>query len=148
KKLSGKTARFRTNCDHVVSRQLVQSVTPGTLIVIENLQEIRSTTQQRSRKQKRAMHQWSFNRLRDLLVYKAEVDGCRVVGVDPRHTSQKCSRCEYIHRSNRRSQSLFKCQNCGFELNADLNGSRNIAEKYLASVGIADAGGLMSTSLS
>jgi IS605 OrfB family transposase len=148
KRLSSKAARFRTNCDHVVSRQLVQSVTPGTLIVIENLMEIRSNTKQRSKPQKRALHQWSFNRLRDLLAYKAEECGCMVIEVDPRHTSQCCSRCGYIHRSNRHSQSRFKCRNCGFELNADLNGSRNIAEKYLASVGIADAGGLMSTSLS
>jgi IS605 OrfB family transposase len=126
---------------------LVQSVTPGTLIVIENLMEIRSNTKQRSKQQKRAMHQWSFNRLRDLLTYKAEARGCMVVGVDPRKTSQRCSRCGHIHRSNRRSQSRFKCRKCGFELNADLNGSRNIAVKYRASVGIADAGGLMSTSL-
>jgi IS605 OrfB family transposase len=147
KKLAHKVSRFRLDCDHVVSRQLVQSVTPGTLIVIENLMEIRSNTKQRSKQQKRAMHQWSFNRLRDLLTYKAEARGCMVVGVDPRKTSQRCSRCGHIHRSNRRSQSRFKCRKCGFELNADLNGSRNIAVKYLASVGIADAGGLMSTSL-
>ena len=128
KKLAHKVSRFRSNCDHVVSRQLVQSVTHGTLIVIENLMEIRSTTKQRSKPQKRAMHLWSFNRLRDLLTYKAEAHGCMVVGVDPRHTSQRCSRCGHIHRSNRHSQSRFKCRKCGFELNADLNGSRNIAE--------------------
>ena len=148
KKLSRKVSRFRLNCDHVVSRQLVQSISPGTTIVIENLREIRNTTKQNGKEQRRAMHQWSFSRLRDLLVYKAEECGCVVVDVDPRHTSQCCSRCGYIHRSNRRSQSRFKCRNCGFELNADLNGSRNIAVKYLASVGIADAGGLLSTSLS
>ena len=148
KKLSRKVSRFRLNCDHVVSRQLVQSISPGTTIVIENLMEIRNTTKQNGKEQRRAMHQWSFSRLRDLLVYKAEECGCVVIDVDPRHTSQCCSRCGYIHRSNRRSQSRFKCRNCGFELNADLNGSRNIAVKYLASVGIADAGGLLSTSLS
>ena len=147
KKLAHKVSRFRSNCDHVVSRRLVQSVTPGTLIVIENLMEIRSNTKRRSKPQKRAMHQWSFNRLRGLLTYKTEEHGGMVVGVDPRHTSQRCSHCGYIRRSNRRSQSRFKCRNCGFELNADLNGRRNIAEKYLASVGIADAGGLLSTSL-
>jgi len=148
KKLSRKVSRFRLNCDHVVSRQLVQSVTPGTTIVIENLMEIRLNTKQRSKQQKRNMHQWSFNRLRDLLTYKAEAHGCIVVGIDPLYTSQRCSRCGHIHRSNRRSQSRFKCRKCGFELNADLNGSRNIAVKYLASVGIAEAGGLLSTSLS
>lgn len=138
KKLSHKVSRFRSNCDHGVSRQVVHSVTPGTLIVIENLREIRSTTKQNSKQQKRAMHQWSFNRLRDLLAYKAEAHGCRVVGINPRHTSQACSRCGCVHRSNRRAQSRFKCQHCGFELNADLN----------ASLGIAEAGGLRSTSLS
>jgi len=114
KRLSHKVSRFRLDCDHVVSRQLVQSVSPGTTIVIEHLKEIRSTTNQRSKKQKRAMHQWSFNRLRDLLVYKAEECGCVVVDVDPRHTSQRCSRCGHIHRSNRQSQSRFKFLNCGF----------------------------------
>lgn len=148
KKLARKVSRFRLDCDHVVSRQLVQSVSPGTTIAIENLMEIRNTTKQNGKQQRRAMHQWSFNRLRDLLVYKAEEYGCMVVAIDPRHTSQRCSRGGYVHRSNRRSQARFKCRKCGFELNADLNGSRNIAVKYLASVGIADAGGLLSTSLS
>lgn len=148
KKLSHKVSRFRLDCDHVVSRQLVRSVAPGTMIVIENLMEIRTTTKQNGKEQRRAMHQWTFNRLRDLLVYKAEECGHMVIDLDPRYTSQCCSRCGYIRRSNRRSQSRFKCQSCGFELNADLNGSRNIVEKYLASVGRADAGGLLSTSLS
>jgi len=147
KKLSHQVSRFRLDCDHVVSRQLVQSVSPGTTIVVENLMEIRNNTKQNGKEQRHAMHQWTFNRLRDLLIYKAEECGCAVVGIDPRHTSQRCSRCVYVHRSNRRSQSRFKCRNCGFELNADLNGSRNIALKYLASVGITDAGGLLSTSL-
>jgi putative transposase len=148
KKLAHKVSRFRLDCDHVVSRQLLQSVAPGTTIVIENLKGIRTETRQNGKEQRRSMHQWSFDRLRDLLVYKAEECGCMVVDVDPHHTSQCCSRCGYVHRSNRRSQSRFKCQNCDFEVNADLNGSRNIAVKYLASIGIADAGGLMSTSLS
>jgi transposase len=34
------------------------------------------------------------------------------------------------------------CRNCGFELHADLNASRNIAAKYHASVARGDAGGL------
>ena len=147
KKLSGRTARFRTNCDHSVSRQLLQAIAPGTTIVIENLKNISTETRQNGKDQSRAMHQWTFNRLRDFLVYKAEERGCAVVAVDPRHTSQRCSRCGYTHRSNRQSQSRFRCRNCDFELNADLNGSRNIAVKYLANVGIADVGGLLSTSL-
>jgi len=33
--------------------------------------------------------------------------------------------CGYIDKNNRHG-SAFKCKNCGFELNADLNASRNI----------------------
>jgi len=48
-----------------------------------------------------------------------------VLYINPKHTSQKCSRCGYIDKNNRHG-SVFKCKNCSFELNADLNASRNI----------------------
>jgi transposase len=57
--------------------------------------------------------------------------GIRVGKVDPRYTSQTCSRCGFQHRSNRRSQSLFHCRSCGYQLNADLNAAYNIRDKFL-----------------
>jgi len=148
RKLAGKVNRFRRDCDHVLSRQIVDSVQPGTVIVVENLVGILSRTKQRGRESRRRLHSWSFAQLRGFLAYKAEAKGCIVVGVDPRHTSQACSRCGHTHRSNRRSQSRFLCRACGFELNADLNAARNIALKYLASGGMPVAGGPSSTGLS
>lgn len=148
KKLRKRVAQFRTDCDHIVSRRIVDSVEPGTTIVVENLTEIRTNGKRRGAAQRRQFHQWSFKRLRELLTYKAEAKGCQVMGIDPRHTSQTCSTCGYQHKSNRQSQAVFKCRSCGYQLNADLNGSRNIALKYLASVGRPDTGGLLSISLS
>ncbi|PZP60580.1 MAG: transposase [Azospira oryzae] len=148
RKLAGKVNRFRRDCDHVLSRRIVDSVQPGTVIVVENLVDIHSRTKQRGRESRRRLHSWSFAQLRAFLTYKAEANGCRVAGVDPRHTSQACSRCGHVHRSNRRSQSRFLCRACGFELNADLNAARNIARKYLASGGMPAAGGPLSTGLS
>jgi transposase len=80
----------------------------------------------------------------------------RVVAIDPRHTSQTCSKCSYQSRSNRKSQSLFLCKECDYQLNADLNAAYNIrdrvaspqGDKHHASVGISFAGGLPSYSLS
>jgi len=148
RKLAGKVNRFRRDCDHVLSRRIVDSVQPGTVIVVENLVDIRTRTKQRGRESRRRLHSWSFARLRSFLAYKADAKGCKVVGIDPRHTSQMCSRCGHVHRSNRRSQSRFLCRACGFELNADLNAARNIARKYLASGGMSAAGGPPSTGLS
>ena len=38
----------------------------------------------------------------------------------------KCSKCGYISKNNRRSQSLFVCEKCSYTNNADYNASINI----------------------
>jgi putative transposase len=70
---------------------------------------------------------WSYGELLTILTYKAENVGKRVVQVNPSYTSQRCSKCGYIHRDNRKGLQ-FKCKQCGFELNADLNAARNIGQ--------------------
>ena len=101
----------------------------GSVIVLENLKGIRSTTKQRGKRQRRRHHGWSYDQLKSFLEYKAEAAGCRVETVDPRKTSQRCSKCGYTARSNRKNQSLFVCGACGFSLNADLNAARNIGQR-------------------
>lgn len=93
KALRGKVNRFRRDCDRVLSKRIVQSVKPGTTVVVENLTAIRGRVKQRGRASRRRLHAWSFARLRAFLEYKAEGVGCRVVGVDPRHTSRRCHAC-------------------------------------------------------
>ncbi len=148
RKLAGKKMRFRRDCDHVLSKRIVQSATSGATIVIENLTEIRSRARLRKGEGQRRLHSWSFAQLRSLLSYKAEEAGMKVVAIDPRHTSQTCSRCGYQSRSNRTKQSRFLCKECSYQLNADLNASYNIRDKHLASLGISLAGGPQSTGLS
>lgn len=135
RRLSKTVTRFRSDCDHVVSRQVVDSAEPGSVIVVENLTGIRTNGKRRGKRQRRQFHQWAFAQLREMIAYKAEAKGCLVVGIDPRNTSQTCSVCGYQHRSNRKSQSEFRCRKCNYQLNADLNASRNIAQKYLVSSG-------------
>jgi putative transposase len=152
KKLSGKQFRRHRDHDHVLSKRIVQHAPSGSTIVLENLKNIRETSRMGRGKKaspkrdtKRRLHSWSFAQLYSFLEYKAEARGSAVVKIDPRHTSQTCSRCGYQHRSNRRSQSLFLCRKCGYCCNADLNAAQNIREKYLASLadfGRTLAGGL------
>jgi len=75
------------DCDHALSRRIVDSVQPGTVIVVENLANIRTRAKQRGRESRRRLHSWSFAQLRAFLTYKAEAKGCKIEGVDPRHTS-------------------------------------------------------------
>jgi IS605 OrfB family transposase len=143
RRMRHKHARFRRDCDHVLSKRIVQSVDLGATIVLENLKDIRKRTKMRRKTEaQRRIHSWSVAQLKGFIGYKAEERGCTVVTVDPRHTSQQCSRCGHVARNNRRSRDLFVCRACGFSLHADLNGARNIAAKYHAEGGIAASGGL------
>ena len=74
----------------------------------------------------RVITQQSWGTFFEMLKYKAEKKGGEVIEVDPKFTSQKCSCCGHISKENRKSQSKFKCVQCQFELNADLNASINI----------------------
>lgn len=154
KKLRGRQARFHRDCDHVLSKRIVQNAAPGSTIVIENLTHIRSTSKigrgkkNKNVETKRRLHSWSFAQFHSFLIYKTAERGMQVVKIDPRHTSQTCSKCGHQHRSNRKSQSLFLCKNCGYCLNADLNAALNIRQKHLASLGTTLASGSPSWGLS
>ncbi len=144
KKLSGQLFRQRKDYDHVLSKRIVQHTSPGSIIVLENLSGIRTHVSRRRGSDMRKMHSWSYAQLWSFLDYKAEARGMQVVKVDPRHTSQQCSRCGHLARNNRRSQSLFLCRACGYCINADLNAAYTIRDKhlvYLASLGRSLAGG-------
>jgi IS605 OrfB family transposase len=130
KKISRRQRRFRSNCDHVLSKRLVQSVNSGATIVFEDLTNIRSNSKRR-KKQRRRFHSWSFKRFQQCVTYKAERKAVLIDYVDPRFTSRKCSCCGYISRSNRPSQAVFKCKKCSFSCHADINASVNIREDYL-----------------
>jgi IS605 OrfB family transposase len=147
RKMSGKQRRFRKNCDHVISKLVVSNLGSGDVLVIENLTGIRANTKQRGAKQRRKHHGWSYAQLRGFFEYKAAGKGARVVAVDPRNTSRTCSKCGHVDKKNRVCQSIFKCQSCGYELNADLNAARNVKTKYLAGSGKSATSGLASNSL-
>lgn len=130
KKLSGRQQRFRRDCDHVLSKCLVESVRSGATLVFEDLTNIRGRAKAR-KEQRRRLHGWSFAQLQAFVTYKAEAKGIRVDFVDPRYTSQKCSQCGHIARSNRPSQTQFQCKSCGFADLADHNAAVNIRADYL-----------------
>jgi putative transposase len=63
---------------------------------------------------------------------KAESAGRAIVEVDPRHTSQRCSKCGYIAAGNRVTQASFRCLACEYESHAGVNAAQNILRAGLA----------------
>lgn len=74
----------------------------------------------------RSILQQSWGTFFDMLGYKLERNGGKLIRVDPKYTSQTCSCCGHISKENRLTQSKFVCQACGNTLNADYNASVNI----------------------
>ena len=150
-KVRGKRFRQRRDHDHVLSKRIIEHSKPGSTIVFEELTNIRDNVRHKKGSGQRALHGWAFAQLYDYARYKAEAFGIKVVKVNPRHTSQICSRCKHQERGNRKSQSLFLCKECGYSLNADLNASYNIRDRHkssLADFGIPLVGGPPSQGLS
>jgi putative transposase len=48
------------------------------------------------------------------------------------YTSQKCNSCGHTSKENRKTQSEFKCVECGHEQNADFQAATNILGEGIA----------------
>ena len=135
KALRHRQARFRKDCDHVLTKRIVESVESGSVIVLEDRTQIRSRTKQRGARQRRRHRGWSYAQLRTFVTDKAEERGCAVAVVDPAHTSQRCGRCGHTERANRTRPAVFPCRCCGDEVQADLNAVRGTGAAELAEDG-------------
>lgn len=128
-RLSSKEKRFVDHTLHTLTRKIVDSLEPGDTIAIEDLTGIRNRTTKRGTKERYLHNSWPYYRFRKLLEYKAALKGIKVVTVSPEYTSQECPRCGHIDKKNRKNQSLFRCQKCKFQHNADFVASLNIARR-------------------
>ncbi len=88
------------------------------------LEDIRSL--RKGSKSSRFLSHWTYTIIYDKLESYSYDHGVHVIRVDPTYTSQRCSKCGWVRKSNRKGKT-FKCTSCGFVLDADLNASRNIA---------------------
>lgn len=136
KKLSGKEKRFMTDVNHQVTKQLANDSTVSTY-VLEDLKGIRA--KRKGKKMNTWLGQWTFFQFETLLKYKCAEKGKTVAFVDPRYTSQKCSQCKRIDKTNRK-KNYYTCKSCGYHGNADHNAAINIRDNYILSIPVGGAG--------
>lgn len=137
--IQAQTARARATYLHQVSARLARDY---ALIGVEQLKVRNMTRSSRGSAAEpgtnvkaksglnRAMLDASPARLIQLLTYKAERAGGRVIAVDPRHTSQDCSVC-----GKRVKKSLSERRHicaCGADMQRDHNAAVNILSRALA----------------
>ena len=73
----------------------------------------------------RNIHDASWSKFSFMLSYKAESAGRKLIKVDPRNTTQRCSACGSIVKKDL-SVRVHECPYCGFSCDRDYNASRNI----------------------
>ncbi|MHC5672302.1 RNA-guided endonuclease InsQ/TnpB family protein [Nostoc sp.] len=126
-RLSGRERRFQQWLNHQISYRIIKEARcTNAIVAIENLTGIRERTNKQPRKkvERRRSNSWSFYQLRYALEYKGIKEGVEVIAVPPAYTSQTCHQCLHI---GLRSDKRFKCGNCGWHGDADLNGAKMIS---------------------
>lgn len=72
------------------------------------------------------LKRWVYRDILDKIEATCEQYGVHVVSVNPTYTSQRCSCCGWVKKTNRNGKS-FHCTRCGLTIDADLNGAINIS---------------------
>ena len=70
---------------------------------------------------------WSYRQVLDKLDQLSEIEGFNLTKIDPAYTSQTCSKCGSIIKSNRNGE-FYNCS-CGLLIDADTNAAINILHR-------------------
>jgi putative transposase len=121
-------ANRRKDFAHKLSRRLVNEF---GIIILEDLNIARMLKHPTLAK---SIADAAWNQLGSYTRYKAAKAGRTYIEVDPRGTSQRCSRCSAVVKKAL-SVRLHQCPACGLALDRDLNAALNILAVGLHSLG-------------
>jgi putative transposase len=122
-KIKGKQSRRIKEINHKVSRTIVDYAKEHrSVLVLEDLGQISKKGKSKKYVQK---SQWSFYQLETFIKYKAALLGVPILYVNPAYTSQICSKCGSLNKSNGKH---YKCSKCGYFCHRDVNAAFNISK--------------------
>ena len=141
KQIGSRENRYVTDVNHQVTKALVDKHPKGTLFVLEDLSGVRFATEKVCVRNRYVSVSWAFFQFRQMLEYKAQLNGQRVVVVDPKYTSQTCPKCGHIDKANRnKKRHTFECRNCHYRSNDDRIGAMNLYRKGIEYIGTVTTG--------
>jgi len=120
----------RHNFTHKIARKIVNHF---GIIVVEDI-NINQMQNGNFRGINKSIGDAAWRMFVDLLSYKAEEAGRKVIKVNPAYTSQTCSKCGQRHKL-KLSERVFTCPFCNFILDRDHNASINILTLGMQSLG-------------
>ncbi|MCD6142783.1 transposase [Thermococcus sp.] len=137
KKIGNKEKRIVNDELHKIAKDIVDEAEKhNAMIAIGNLSGVRKNN--KGRKVNRKINSIPFYRLKEYIKYKALERGIAVIEVPEHYTSKQCSKCGSMN-TKRPSQGLFICLDCEYQINADVNGAKNILKRavgYMLTAGV------------
>jgi len=117
----------RINCQrddflHKLSRMYVNNF---DIICVEDLDVKGLKEKGHNTGMHRSIHDASWAKFAFMLSYKAQSAGRKLIKIDPRNTTQRCSVCGSIVKKDL-SVRVHECPYCGFSCDRDYNAARNI----------------------
>lgn len=130
--LQNKQKRQINQALHTYSKAVITDCKKKNIktLVVGDITDIRKGKHWK-KKSSQKLHSWSFSKFIQQLEYKAVRAGIRFVRMNEAYTSQKCSICKTVRKSNRKHRGLYHCKKCNNLINADVNGAVNLLKKYL-----------------
>ncbi len=122
----------KLNQIHNYIRQCVNQLDFASLsdLILEKLKYIQIGTRGRTNKTTRKLlRNWNLGLLHSAIEQKCEENCVHLHYVNPKYTSRTCPACGNIDKRNREG-TVFKCVNCGYEDNADINAAKNILSRF------------------
>jgi len=136
KKIRHREKNIIKDINHKISNKIVKLAIENKCgIKLEKLGGIRKQGKNKTKVNKTgesfksSINSWEFYQLEKMIEYKSKICGIPVIFIDPKYTSQKCSRCKTI---GIRKQKKFTCPHCGHVDHADSNAAFNIASFELS----------------
>lgn len=80
----------------------------------------------KNKRTNRYMTHWTYTEIKNKLEDLALLSGVQIVKISPTYTSQRCHKCGWTRKRNRKGKQFF-CTACGNACDADFNASLNIS---------------------
>ena len=123
-----KLTNIRNNYLHQVTTSIVK--TKPYRIVIEDLNV---SGMMKNKHLSDSVRKQCFNKFRQYLTYKSEINGIELVVADRFYPSSKtCSQCGFIKRDLKLKDRIYRCPHCGAVIDRDYNASLNLSMYKLA----------------
>ena len=137
KRISEKRRNKQRDSLHKASHLIGHTLVERTVVIgdLSQRQMVTREHQERNRYRNRAVfNDWGLYAFVQMLTYKCQLSGKKLIELDERNTSKTCSRCGHMQPMPLWKR-MYHCAECELVMDRDENSAINILTRFLARLG-------------